>query len=191
MGGAAPPPRGLPRGSTCGADPGSTPPPQLLAAGGTPLLTTQANRKRFQEHYALQEAVVVRGTEELVQRQKVDECQHSLVLKTESALPTQGITAHVQDLLCQQLNIAVTVLKVQPLGNKQHSDSDSQNRKHAYKVGPNPLCNLSYLTWGSAAVGSARRCSASRLRPCGAPHCPLTLSSRQTSWPAKRLQDER
>ncbi|KAI3433276.1 hypothetical protein D9Q98_003096 [Chlorella vulgaris] len=73
--------------------------------------------------------------EELVQRQKVDECQHSLVLKTESALPAQGITAHVQDLLCQQLNIAVTVLKVQPLGNKQHSDSDSQNRKHAYKVG--------------------------------------------------------
>ncbi|KAL4857465.1 LINE-1 retrotransposable element ORF2 protein [Chlorella vulgaris] len=73
--------------------------------------------------------------EELVQRQKVDECQHSLVLKTESALPAQGITAHVQDLLCQQLNIAVTVLKVQPLGNKQHSDSDRQNRKHAYKVG--------------------------------------------------------
>ncbi|KAL4854417.1 LINE-1 retrotransposable element ORF2 protein [Chlorella vulgaris] len=73
--------------------------------------------------------------EELVQRQKVDECQHSLVLKTESALPAQGITAHVQDLLCQQLNIAVTVLKVQPLGNKQHSVSDSQNRKHAYKVG--------------------------------------------------------
>ncbi|KAI3423540.1 hypothetical protein D9Q98_005801 [Chlorella vulgaris] len=59
----------------------------------------------------------------------------NLVLKTESALPAQGITAHVQDLLCQQLNIAVTVLKVQPLGNKQHSDSDSQNRKHAYKVG--------------------------------------------------------
>ncbi|KAL4852623.1 hypothetical protein ACK3TF_006282 [Chlorella vulgaris] len=73
--------------------------------------------------------------EELVQCQKVDECQHSLVLKTESALPAQGITAHVQDLLCQQLNIAVTVLKVQPLGNKQHSDSDRQNRKHAYKVG--------------------------------------------------------
>ncbi|KAL4858682.1 LINE-1 retrotransposable element ORF2 protein [Chlorella vulgaris] len=72
--------------------------------------------------------------EELVQRQKVDECQHSLVLKTESALPAQGITAHVQDLLCQQLNIAVTVLKVQPLGNKQHSDSDRQNRKHAYKA---------------------------------------------------------
>ncbi|KAL4854500.1 LINE-1 retrotransposable element ORF2 protein [Chlorella vulgaris] len=39
-----------------------------------------------------------------------------------------------QDLLCQQLNIAVTVLKVQPLGNKQHSVSDSQNRKHAYKA---------------------------------------------------------
>ena len=74
--------------------------------------------------------------EQLQQRQKLDECQLCVVFKTTTPLPTQGPATHLQQLLSRQLQLSLTVQRVQPLGGKQHSgdsDAGSQHR-HAYKV---------------------------------------------------------
>ena len=74
--------------------------------------------------------------EQLQQRQKLDECQLCVVFKTTTPLPMQGTATHLQQLLAKQLQLNLTVQRVQPLGGKQHSSDcgDNTNRRHAYKI---------------------------------------------------------
>ena len=78
--------------------------------------------------------------QQLQQRQQLDECQRSVVLKCPEPLPADGAAQHLQQLLRKQLQLTVTVQAVRPLGGKQH-DSDGNGggasraaSKHAYKV---------------------------------------------------------
>jgi len=74
--------------------------------------------------------------EQLMQRQKLDECQVSVVFKTPELLPAEGTVSHVQKLLNRQLSLSIMVQKVQPLGSKQNGSigSNIATRKHTYKV---------------------------------------------------------
>lgn len=71
--------------------------------------------------------------EQLQQRQRLDECQLSVVFKDAKPLPAQGAASHLQQLLTKQLQLSITVQRVQPLGSNQH-DRSSMRSRHAYKV---------------------------------------------------------
>lgn len=68
--------------------------------------------------------------QQLQQRMQQGECASSVVLKCPEALPTEDTAGHAQRLFQQQLQLQVTVLRVQPL---RSSDSGAQ-RRHCYRV---------------------------------------------------------
>lgn len=85
--------------------------------------------------------------EQLRQRQQLDACACDIVLKCPKPLPADGTAAHVQQLLSRQLQLALTVVRVQHLrsgssGGSGSSDGSSSSggsnssaqRRHAYRV---------------------------------------------------------
>lgn len=77
--------------------------------------------------------------EQLQQRQRLAECQHSVVFKSPTPLPAAGTAQHLQQQLRKLLGFQLTVQAVQPLGSKQPGSGGSSSgarsaSKHAYKV---------------------------------------------------------
>ena len=77
--------------------------------------------------------------EQLRQRQQQDACARDIVLKCPKPLPAEGTAAHVQQLLTRQLQLSLTVVRVQHLRGSGDSGSsggsnDSAQRRHAYRI---------------------------------------------------------
>lgn len=78
--------------------------------------------------------------EQLRQQQQLDACACDIVLKCPEPLPAEGTAAHLQQLLSRQLQLSLTVVRVQHLrgsssGSSSGGSSDSgAHRRHAYRV---------------------------------------------------------